>query len=861
MSKKLTLKCPVRGILKASRKSKDGLTPSEEYFRVEALKYLIANGYPSENIKIEPIVKKFGSAGRNSFRSDFAVLDVPTDSIDTSNVDILLEHAILICEVKRDSAKSDYVKHTQVKPMLDFSKLDKCLGMYWDNIEQRIFWQEVEGGKREIKEGPLTFLPEFGNNIQTNPITFNDTKPSDSLIEVFERIEDILHQAAFDPEKRYEIILQLLLSKIFDEHAFEGRPDKPMGIQDFTVLGTSNITAKKKFDKLLAKAVLYYEKHLPNKIPSTTPLTPETTVDILQILAPIRITHSKRDIIQTFYMKFAKDLYRWDLAQFFTPTSVTDFIVDIVNPQFGDNVCDPACGSADFLVAAFHVGREFNHGYADCVWGVDNSANAVQISVLNMVLNGDGKTNIKKDDSLENMNESENKYEIMLCNPPFGTKIIEKRASVLRTFDLGYEWVTDDKGELKKTDKLLTKQETGLLFVEVCVKQARQKNGRIGIILPNGYLGNRSNKYRVFREWLLKTCKLVGMVSFPRFTFKTSGADVSASVLFLEKRESPLEKLVVEDYEFFVELIENLGWEAGNKKAATLYQRSIEDGSFIVDDNGDFIVDSDFEEMVSRIRSSNASDHFDWLTEGQNIEDNDDSWSIPISEVIGDPDLTLDPKRYCKKVFGLRQDLLKNESFLLGDVVEFITEKTNVDGKPVKAISSAEYSYTEISDIGYGDFNSRKIRGWELPSRGRHFAECDDIYFGSIWGSVSKWCYVGIGYENQVVTNGCHRCRIKPGKENHLIDLIAYMNTEGWATQLRSLARGSDGLAEVIVEDAKRVIIPRISNMFVRNEIAPFVDNLKKGRVTVKSTVSGLLEDKAWEIEEPHKRPSHIVLV
>jgi type I restriction enzyme M protein len=861
MSTKLTLKCPVRGLLKASKKSKDGLTPSEEYFRVEALKYLIANGYPPENIKIEPIVKKFGSSGRNSFRSDFAILDVPASSINTSDVDVLLEHAIIICEVKRDNSKSDYVKHTQVKPMLDFAKLDKCLGLYWDNIEQRLFWQESKKGKREIKEGPLTFLPDFGNEIQTKPITFNDTKPSDSLIEVFERIEDILHQAAFDPEKRYEIILQLLLSKIFDEHAFEGRPDKPMAIQDFMVLGTPKETAKGKFDKLLAKAVTYYEKHLPNKIPSTTPLTADTVVEILKILAPIRITHSKRDIIQTFYMKFAKDLYRWDLAQFFTPTTVTDFIVDIVNPQFGDHVCDPACGSADFLVAAFHVGREFNHGYADCVWGVDNSANAVQISVLNMVLNGDGKTNIKKGDSLEDADKSKNKYDIMLCNPPFGTKIVEKRPDVLRKFELGCEWTENDKGEVVSTKIPLKSQETGLLFAEVCVKQARTENGRIGIILPNGYLGNRSNRYRVFREWLLKTCKLVGMVSFPRFTFKTSGADVSASVLFLEKRDVPLKKLVPEDYEFFVELIENLGWEAGNKKAAKLYQRSDDDGSFIVNDDGDFVIDSDFKDAIKRIRSSNAADHFDWLTDGHDIENNNASWSVPISKVIEDLDLTLDPKRYCKKVFSLREELSKKDHFTLGELVDFMPERTKSNGETIRANSSTEYSYVEIADIGYGDFNSKKLRGWELPSRGRHFTESGDIYFGSIWGSVVKWCYVGEGYKNHVVTNGCHRCRIKPGKEKHLTDLIAYMNTEGWATQLRSLARGSDGLAEVIPEDARGVIIPKIINKRVRKEIEPFIVNLKKGRVTVKSTISSLLENDTWDIEEPHKRPSHIVLV
>jgi type I restriction enzyme M protein len=861
MSTKLTLKCPIRGVLKASKKSKDGLTSSEEYFRVEAIKYLIANGYPSENIKIEPIVKKFGNAGRNSFRSDFAVLDVPVDSIDTSNVETLLDHAIIICEVKRDNAKSDYVKHTQVKPMLDFAKLDKCLGLYWDNIEQRVFWQENKKGKRDVKEGPLSFLPDFGSDIQNKPMTFNDTKPSDSLIEIFERIEDILHQAAFDPEKRYEIILQLLLAKIFDEHAFEGRPDKPMVIQDFSVLGTPKNNVKDKFDKLLAKAVTYYEKHLPNKIPSTTPLTPDTIIEILKILAPVRIIHSKRNIIQTFYMKFAKDLYRWDLAQFFTPTTVTDFIVDIVNPQFGDHVCDPACGSADFLVAAFHVGREFNHGYADCVWGVDNSANAVQISVLNMVLNGDGKTNIKKDDSLENADKSKNRYDIMLCNPPFGTKIVEKRPNVLKNFDLGYVWIENDKGELEKTKKILSSQETGLLFAEVCVKQARSQKGRIGIILPNGYLGNRSHKYRVFREWLLKTCKLVGMVSFPRFTFKTSGADVSASVLFLEKREKPLEKLISEDYEFFVELIENLGWEAGNKKAATLYQRSIEDGSFIVNDDGDLVIDSDFKEAISRIRSSNAAEHFDWLSEGQDETENQGSWSVSISEVIEDSDLTLDPKRYCKKVFSLRQELVKEKHFLLGDLVDFIPERTTSKGESFRALSSAEYSYVEIGDIGYGDFNSKKLRGWELPSRGRHFTENGDIYFGAIWGSVVKWCYVGEGYDNHVVTNGCHRCRIKPGKEKYLVDLVAYMNTEGWATQLRSLARGSDGLAEVIPEDARGVIIPKIKTKKVRDVVTPFVDNLKKGRVTVKSTISGLLESETWDITEPKKRPSHIVLV
>ena len=859
IAEKITLTCPIRGELKATKKSKDGLTPTEEYFRVEAIKYLIKLGYQKDYFKIEPIIKKFGNAGRNSFRSDFAILDVPTSSLDTNDPDELLKHTLLICELKRENSKSNYVKNTQVKPMLDFAKLERCIGLYWDNIEQRVFWQEYEDGKREIKEGPISFIPPFGDKIQTKPLTFDDTFPSDSLLEVFNRIEDILHQASFDPEKRYEIILQLLLTKIFDEHAFETRTNQPLGVQDYSVLGTSPNIAKEKFEKLLERAISYYEKHLPNKIPKSLAISGDTLIEILKILAPIRIIHSKRDVIQTFYMKFAKHLYKWNLAQYFTPTTVTDFIIDILNPQFGEHVCDPACGSADFLVAAFRIGRKYNPGYADCVWGVDNSSNAVQISVLNMLLNGDGKTNIQKDDSLKNVNKYENRYDILVCNPPFGTKILEKRKTVLDLFDFGHEYEFED-GQAIKTDKILDKQETGILFVEVCVKQCKP-GGRIGIILPNGYLGNRSPRYRIFREWLLKNTRIAAIVSFPRFTFKSSGADVSASVVYLEKRKEPLDKLTEENYSFAVEMIENVGWEAGNKKAAQIYKRNLEDGSLIINDDGNLIIDSDFEFAIKKIRGSIASKDFEWLIEGQEVNKKEESWSMNINQVLSDKDLTLDPKRYCQKVIQLRNKLTLVNHLYLGDIVDFFPEKETSNGKKIKFENSNIYKYVQLQDMGYGDYYYRELRGWQLPDRAKHLAEEGDIYFGSIWGSVSKWCYIGKNIEDIILTNGCHRCRIKSNKENYLIDLLSYMNTEGWATQLRSMCRGSDGLAEVTIEDAKQVIIPIIEDNKLRKELAQYIENLKQGRLTLNTTISLLLLKNQWLIEEPKIRPSHIVLV
>jgi hypothetical protein len=60
MSNQLTLTCPIRGVLKTGTKSKDGLKPSEEFFRVEAIRHLIKQGYPKEHFKIEAVVKRIG---------------------------------------------------------------------------------------------------------------------------------------------------------------------------------------------------------------------------------------------------------------------------------------------------------------------------------------------------------------------------------------------------------------------------------------------------------------------------------------------------------------------------------------------------------------------------------------------------------------------------------------------------------------------------------------------------------------------------------------------------------------------------------------------------------------------------------
>ena len=86
------------------------------------------------------------------------------------------------------------------------------------------------------------------------------------------------------------------------------------------------------------------------------------------------------------------------------------------------------------------------------------------------------------------------------------------------------------------------------------------------------------------------------------------------------------------------------------------------------------------------------------------------------------------------------------------------------------------------------------------------------------------------------------------------------MNSEGWAVQLRSMARGSDGLAEICEADAKTVIIPLLSKE-AREKLLPYVENLKRGSTTINSVVRQMIGENEVEYHDPKKRPSHIVLV
>ena len=575
------LHCPIRGQLKVRQRAADGLTFTEEKLRIDAIRFLLQKDYPEDHFGIETRILKFGSAGRNSLRADFSVYEEPWSAVAEWPDERRLSSTVVVAEVKRENASSKSAIDSQLKPALSLLPDMNALGVYWDDVEQRFFYREMEGSLATIREAPISKIPRWMEGVGSTFLTFADLVPSVDLSGAFDKMEDCLHPYITDKPRRYEILFQFLLAKIWDEVIHSDCPNVHLSIQDFNAMPVTEDVVIKRLGASLHQAVEHYNRFLPDELdPTFGALNPEALRRLSQIIAPINILDSKQKVIQAFYMRFAKDLYKWDLAQYFTPHEVVDFIVSATNPG-REYVCDPACGSADFLVSALKSMPITPGKAVEYLAGVDSSRQAVQVSVLNMMLHGDGKTTIVEDDSLKNHPNSNRKYDVVLCNPPFGTKIVEKRWEILRKFDMGHSWRFAEDGHFGKTAEVRKSQQTGLLFAELCVRLVKP-GGRVGIILPNGYLGNASTEYFALREWMIRHARIVAIVAFPRFTFKKSGADVSASVVILDRRELPLADATdSEDYPIYFGMIESVGWQAGDKTAKPVYIRDKETGVLV----------------------------------------------------------------------------------------------------------------------------------------------------------------------------------------------------------------------------------------------------------------------------------------
>jgi len=224
-------------------------------------------------------------------------------------------------------------------------------------------------------------------------------------------------------------------------------------------------------------------------------------------------------------------------GQFRTPRHIIKMMVELLNPKYGDKICDPACGTAGFLVSAFeHIlknntsedlvkegnfaGDKLNDNQwrilrDETLYGYDFDDVMLKISLMNLMMHGINNPNVEQKNTLSKRFDESNCYEVILANPPFKGSIDES--------DIGENFRT----KTKKTE---------LLFLEL-IYNLLNNSGRCAVIVPDGVLFGNSKAHTNIRQLLLEKCRLDAVISMPSGVFKPY-AGVSTAIMYFTKGES-----------------------------------------------------------------------------------------------------------------------------------------------------------------------------------------------------------------------------------------------------------------------------------------------------------------------------------
>lgn len=210
-----------------------------------------------------------------------------------------------------------------------------------------------------------------------------------------------------------------------------------------------------------------------------------------------------------------------DTGEFYTPRAVTQFIIDMVNPQLGEKVADPACGTGGFLVCAIeHLRKqvksvEERQTLQDSISGTELKPLPFMLSVINLITHDIEIPKIDNTDSLSRELSSikqKDRVNIIVANPPFGGVVGDGMES---NFPMNFRT-----------------KESADLFLILFIQLLKDK-GRAGIVLPDGSLTGDGVKQRI-RQKLLEVCNVHTIVRLPQSVFAPY-ATVNTNLIFFEK--------------------------------------------------------------------------------------------------------------------------------------------------------------------------------------------------------------------------------------------------------------------------------------------------------------------------------------
>ena len=359
------------------------------------------------------------------------------------------------------------------------------------------------------------------------------------------------------PEKLAHELINLILCKLYDEKYTSpddtvrfraGTDEDPQDVYD----RVSNIfqDTKMEYDDVFGDS-------------DSIMLDPKSVSYVVGKLHRFSLLEAERDVVADAFEVFIGPSMRGDKGQFFTPRNVVKAVIEVLNPGRGERVIDPACGSGGFLAEYLkHVhakideyGRKMGwdvdairdakvKSARDDIRGIEKDAVLSKVAKSYMVILGDGRSGIITEDALDPPSDwgddskalvKLGQFDLVITNPPFGSKIPVKGSAKLAQFELCHKWKM--RGGTWIKGATMKRQAPQIAFIDRCLDLLKE-GGRLGMVLPDGILANST--YGYVRQSLSRRAEILGMIDLPADTFRPS-TNTKTHLLFLKKTASPRE--------------------------------------------------------------------------------------------------------------------------------------------------------------------------------------------------------------------------------------------------------------------------------------------------------------------------------
>ena len=543
------LRCVVTGKLRDDK-------PEENVRQRIARSLLDEYGYAKEDLELEFQVQ----LGRSKKRADLAIFP-PEVEHSQQNV-----FAIVECKTEKVKPTDRDNGVEQLKSYMAASL--NCRFGLWIGSELQA-WEKLAGADKKLEFLEASDIPRFGFD-SPQPLAFTELVPAhDELIAVFKRCHNYIYgNEGMQKEPAFQELLKLIFCKVYDEDTAVEHVKFFIGNEERrSEIGQRRL--KDTIETMFQDVRRIYPYIFPPD--ALIQLSPRVLAYVVGELQRFSLLETQADVKGAAYEQLVGSNLRGDRGEFFTPRNICEMAARMVLSTFPEDqrlqvkVLDPACGTGGFLVAcmgtwrsiieknqmarypsdpikAMDESRRLVRELADrLLFGIDFNPVLVRAAQMNLVMHGDGSTNVYHANSLlppgewptevPNDLSSDIKLgslDVILTNPPFGSKVPVDDPHILAQFELANR-------EGLATRRSMPPEQ---LFIERCVDLLKP-GGRLALVLPDSILSNPGLAF--LRRWILRRTRVLASIDLPTEAFQPYTGTQTSLVILQKKTEREIE--------------------------------------------------------------------------------------------------------------------------------------------------------------------------------------------------------------------------------------------------------------------------------------------------------------------------------